>query len=78
MTEDVPRGVAIIPGVRASRHSPDGRGVNELTSQALTDMGEGPCYHTNLAEAAPAGAENGREGGPALTGAAIPATTQAP
>lgn len=82
VTEDVPRGVAIIPGVRASRHSPDGRCVNELTSQALTDMGEGPCYHTNLAEVTPAregaGKGNGKEAGPALTGAAIPATKQAP
>ncbi|MEK6711672.1 MAG: molybdopterin-dependent oxidoreductase [Nitrospinota bacterium] len=70
VTEDVPRGVAILPGVQAARYARDGRCVNELTSQALTDMGEGPCYHTNLAEVSPAGEE---EPAAALTGGAIPA-----
>jgi len=50
VTEDAPPGVAVIPGVHAARRSLDGKNVNELVSQRLTDLGGGPCFHTNLAE----------------------------
>ncbi len=50
VTEDVPQGVAILAGVHAARRSRDGKNVNELTAQRLTDLGGGPCFHTNLVE----------------------------
>jgi anaerobic selenocysteine-containing dehydrogenase len=50
VTEDVPRGVVIAPGVRRMEDSPGGRGVNALTSQRLTDRGEGSTLYDNAVE----------------------------
>ncbi|MEE9275561.1 MAG: molybdopterin oxidoreductase family protein, partial [bacterium] len=70
VTEDVPEGVAIVEGVHLARTSPDGKSINELTSQRLTDMGRGPCFHTNLVEVE---AFAGAEAAPASLPAASPA-----
>jgi anaerobic selenocysteine-containing dehydrogenase len=49
-------GEAVQPGVAAaeatwwSKLSPDGKGVNRLTSDALTDMGRGATFYTNLVQ----------------------------
>ncbi len=49
-------GDMVQPGVAAaeatwwSKLSPDGKGINQLTSDALTDMGRGATFYTNLAQ----------------------------
>lgn len=43
-------GVAMAPGVWWSKFSSDGRNVNQTTSQAVTDMGEGATFYDNLVE----------------------------
>lgn len=49
-------GEAVRPGVAAaeatwwSKLSPDGKGINQLTSDALTDMGRGATFYTNLVQ----------------------------
>lgn len=46
-TEDAPRGILAAEGVWWSVHTPDGRPVNVLTSDQLTDMGWGSTLHDN-------------------------------
>ncbi|MFO7171796.1 MAG: molybdopterin oxidoreductase family protein [Bacillota bacterium] len=43
-------GVAISPSLWWNRFSPGGRNVNALTSDALSDMGGGAVFHSNLVE----------------------------
>jgi anaerobic selenocysteine-containing dehydrogenase len=43
-------GVAVSPSVWWNKHSPDGRNVNQLTSQMLTDMGGGATFYDALIE----------------------------
>ncbi len=49
-------GNTVQPGVAAaeatwwSKLSPDGKGINRLTSDALTDMGRGATFYTNLVQ----------------------------
>jgi anaerobic selenocysteine-containing dehydrogenase len=43
-------GVAVSPSVWWNKHSPDGRNVNQLTSQTLTDMGGGATFYDALIE----------------------------
>lgn len=43
-------GVAWAPGIWWAKLSPDGRNVNAVTSQRLTDLGGGPTFYDNLVE----------------------------
>lgn len=43
--EGIREGVAWVPGVWWAKLSPDGRNVNAVTSQKLTDMGAGPTFY---------------------------------
>ncbi len=46
----VGRGVVRAPAVRWARRAPDGRSVNALTSEKLTDIGGGPTFYSCLVE----------------------------
>lgn len=52
LTEDTRPGVAVTEGIWWHKFSPDGRGVNVLTSDRVTDLGGGPALHSNLVEVA--------------------------
>jgi anaerobic selenocysteine-containing dehydrogenase len=55
---DRPRpGVALHPSIWWRKLSPDGRNCNEVTSQALTDMGGGATFYDCLVEITPVGAD---------------------
>jgi len=47
-------GVLVAEGLYWPRFMPKNHGVNELTSQALTDMGQDCALHCNLVEVTPA------------------------
>ncbi|HEV8042989.1 MAG TPA: molybdopterin oxidoreductase family protein [Bryobacteraceae bacterium] len=47
---EVRSGVVSAPSVRWNKLSPDGRNVNALTSDRLTDMGGGPTFYSCLVE----------------------------
>jgi anaerobic selenocysteine-containing dehydrogenase len=47
ITEDVPPGVVVAPSVWWAKHSPDGKGINHLTSAKTTDFGGGSTFHCN-------------------------------
>ncbi|HUZ01780.1 MAG TPA: molybdopterin oxidoreductase family protein [Thermomicrobiaceae bacterium] len=55
VTDDVPRGVAVTPKGRWGRLSPDGRNVNQTTSDALADLAGQSTFHSNLVAVRPAG-----------------------
>jgi anaerobic selenocysteine-containing dehydrogenase len=44
------RGVVVAPSIWWKKLSPDGRNANELTSQALTDMGRAPTFYDTRVE----------------------------
>jgi anaerobic selenocysteine-containing dehydrogenase len=46
----VARGVVSAPSVRWPRRTPDGRGINSLTSDRLTDQGGGPTFYSCLVQ----------------------------
>ena len=46
-------GVVVAEGLYWPRFTPGNRGINHLTSQALTDMGQSCAFHCTLVEAAP-------------------------
>ena len=48
VSDNVKPGVAWSPSLWWNRDSPDGRGLNALTSDRLTDMGGGSTFHSNL------------------------------
>ncbi len=48
VSDNVKRGVAWSPSLWWNRDSPNGRGLNTLTSDRLTDMGGGSTFHSNL------------------------------
>ena len=50
VSEGIRPGVIWAPSIWWSKLSPDGRNVNETTSQRLTDLGEGPVFYDNLVE----------------------------
>ena len=52
VTEDVPPGVLVAESIWWTKHHPDGRGINRLTSQRLTDLGECSTLHENLVNVA--------------------------
>lgn len=43
-------GVVSVPSTRWARRAPDRRNINALTSQRLTDMGEGPTFYSCLVD----------------------------
>ncbi len=53
LTEDTAPGVTVIEGLYWPRFMPNNRGVNQLTSQSLTDMGQSCAFHCNLVEVEP-------------------------
>ena len=53
LTENTGLGVTVIEGLYWPRFMPDNRGVNQLTSQCLTDMGQSCAFHCNLVEVEP-------------------------
>jgi anaerobic selenocysteine-containing dehydrogenase len=50
VTDATRPGVVVIEGIWWHRFSPDGRGVNVLTSDRVADMGGGPAFHSNLVQ----------------------------
>jgi anaerobic selenocysteine-containing dehydrogenase len=50
LTDQTPQGVTVIEGLYWPRHMPGNKGVNQLTSQRLTDMGQSCAFHCNLVE----------------------------
>ena len=48
VTEDVPPGLLVAEGIWWSKHHPGGKGVNQLASQRLTDLGACSTLHENL------------------------------
>jgi anaerobic selenocysteine-containing dehydrogenase len=54
ISERVKAGVVYVPSVRWNRTSVDGLGVNQLTSERLTDLGGGATFYSCLVDVAPA------------------------
>ncbi len=50
VTDDVPPGLVVAPGVRRLADAPGPRTVNALTSQRLTDRGGGSTFYDNAVE----------------------------
>ena len=55
VSDRVPPGVAVAPGVRRMADAGGGATVNALTSQRLTDQGAGSTFYDNTVEVRPAG-----------------------
>jgi anaerobic selenocysteine-containing dehydrogenase len=54
VTEDVRPGLLVAESIWWAKHHPGGKGINQLTSQRLTDLGECSTLHENLVNVAPA------------------------
>ncbi|MGC2658096.1 MAG: molybdopterin-dependent oxidoreductase [Bryobacteraceae bacterium] len=54
LTECVGRGVIRCPTMRWNQASPNGKGINSLTSDRLTDLGNGPTFYSCLVAVEPA------------------------
>jgi anaerobic selenocysteine-containing dehydrogenase len=67
ISDEVQPGVAVAPKGQWAQHSPSGRGINQLTSDALADLGGQSTFHSTLVRVAPA--EIGQE--PAVSGASL-------
>jgi anaerobic selenocysteine-containing dehydrogenase len=52
VTDDVPPGLLVAESIWWSKHHPHGKGINYLTSQRLTDLGECSTLHENLVNVA--------------------------
>jgi len=50
ITDATRPGVVVIEGIWWHRFSPDGLGVNVLTSDRVADLGGGPAFHSNLVQ----------------------------
>ena len=50
LTERARRGVVVIPSIWWKKLSADGKNANELTSQALTDLGNAPTFYDCLVQ----------------------------
>jgi anaerobic selenocysteine-containing dehydrogenase len=50
VTPDVPPGVLVAESIWWSKQHPGGKGINQLTSDRLTDLGECSTLHENLVE----------------------------
>ena len=53
LTERTSPGVTVVEGLYWPRFMPENRGINQLTSQRLTDMGNSCAFHCNLIEIEP-------------------------
>lgn len=53
ITDAVRPGVTVIEGIYWPRYMPAGKGVNTLTSQEPTDLGQSAGFHCNLVKVAP-------------------------
>ena len=60
VTEDVIEGTILAPGIWWAKLSPDGRNINQVTSQAEADMGAGACFYDVSVWVRPA--QTGRDG----------------
>lgn len=47
VTDDVPTNVVVAASVWWAKHSPEGKGINQLTSPKTTDMAGGSTFHCN-------------------------------
>ena len=56
-TDTVPRGVVVAEGVWWTEYAPGSRSVNALTSQRLTDMGEGSTFYDNTVDVRASGTD---------------------
>ncbi|MBW1788244.1 MAG: molybdopterin oxidoreductase family protein, partial [Deltaproteobacteria bacterium] len=54
VTSDTQPGLLVAEGLHWPRLTPGGKGVNQLTSQRLTDQGETCAFHCSLVEVEPA------------------------
>jgi anaerobic selenocysteine-containing dehydrogenase len=54
VTDRVRQGLVVVPSLWWRKRAPDGKNANELTSQALTDLGSAPTFYDCLVEVAPA------------------------
>lgn len=54
LTDEVPRGVVVAEGIWWLEHAPGARSVNALTSQRLTDQGNGSTFYDNTIDVRPA------------------------
>ncbi len=54
LTERTSPGVTVVEGLYWPRFMPENRGINQLTSQRLTDMGNSCAFHCSLVEIEPA------------------------
>ncbi len=54
LTERTSPGVTVVEGLYWPRFMPENRGINQLTSQRLTDMGNSCAFHCSLMEIEPA------------------------
>jgi anaerobic selenocysteine-containing dehydrogenase len=59
ITDRTGPGVTVAEGLYWPRFMPGRHGINELTSQALTDMGQSCAFHCNLVEVTPVGRDDG-------------------
>jgi anaerobic selenocysteine-containing dehydrogenase len=50
LSEGIREGVAWAPSIWWAKLSPDGRTVNDTTSQGETDLGAGPVFYDNLVQ----------------------------
>ena len=50
ISDGIREGVVWAPSIWWAKLSPDGRAVNDTTSQGVTDMGGGPVFYDNLVE----------------------------
>jgi anaerobic selenocysteine-containing dehydrogenase len=50
VTDKTGPGVTVAEGIYWPRFTPGNRGINQLTSQELTDMGQSCAFHCNLVE----------------------------
>ena len=62
VTDEVPPGVVVAPGVRRLEDSRGGRTVNALTSQRLTDQGGGSTFYDTAVDVRRAAASPSRAG----------------
>src|SRR5256712_5031838 len=60
ITDATRPGVIVIEGIWWHRFSPDGVGVNALTSDPVADLGGGPAFHSNLVQVSKAYASSRR------------------
>ena len=54
VTRDVPPGVLVAESIWWAKHHPGGKGINRLTSDRLTDLGQCSTLHESLVEVEPA------------------------